>query len=98
MTFHFQRQFQGFFAPDEWWVRTKPYLTMENLVKCSKLVLLLGLAAITGLFHFMKNLLPMLNKTLLELGNLIQKFMPFLLAVLDTFNKIIGATFLMIHR
>jgi len=93
-----QRQFQGFFAPDEWWVRTKPYLTMENLVKCSKLVLLLGLAAITGLFHFMKNLLPMLNKTLLELGNLIQKFMPFLLAVLDTFNKIIGATFLMIHR
>ena len=96
--FHFQRQFQGFFAPDEWWVRTKPYLTMENLFKCSKLVLLLGLAAITGLFHFMKNLLPMLNKTLLELGNLIQKFMPFLLAVLDTFNKIIGATFLMIHR
>lgn len=93
-----QRRFQTFFAPDEWWVRTKPYLTMENAVKCTKLLLLLVLAAATGVYHFAQNLLPALNKTLLALGTVIQKATPFLLACLDTVNKVIGATFLMIHR
>jgi len=75
-----------------------PYLTAENFVRCVKLILLLGLAALTGLYHLACNFLPAVNKTLLALGTLIQKATPFLMACLDTINKIIGATFLMIHR
>ena len=85
---NFQRQFQAFFAPDEWWARSKPYLTVENFVRCTKLALLLGLAAANGLYYLAGNLLPALNKTLLALGTLIQKATPFLLACLDTVNKV----------
>lgn len=95
---NWQQQFKDLVAPDEWWTKVRPYLTFANLVKSLKLLLLLCLAAVTGLVAFIQNIIPMLNKTLLALGTVIQKSTPFMLGCLDTINKVIGATFLMINR
>jgi len=93
-----RQQFTELMAPKVWWAKVGPYLTWENLVQSVKFGLLLCLAAATGLVTFIQNLLPMLNKTLLALGTVIHKATPVMLACLDTVNKVIGATFLMINR
>ena len=85
----------------EWVLNSQLWLdlfTFENFKSGCKLVFLMSVAALTAVLTFTKNLLPLLNRCLLSLGVVIQKSTPFLLACLDSFNKIIGATFLIINR
>ena len=93
-----QEQVSELFTPSSWWTSLKSYLTWSNVVKMAKFSFLLTMAAITGLMQFIQNMVPLLNRTLLALGSVVQQSMPFLLGCLDTLNKVIGATFLMLNR
>ena len=90
-----QNKFTGVFGqPSEWWENTKPHLTLSNVIKISKLIILLIVALITGIGTFIQTLVPKVNKTIFALSHFLGQSMPFLLACLNTFNKIIGGFFL----
>ena len=92
-----QGRFVGVFGqPSEWWENAKPHLTLSNVIKVLKLIVLLLVALVTGIGTFVQALVPKINKTIFALSHFLGQSMPFLLACLDTINKVIGGFFLLI--
>lgn len=92
-----QGRFIGVFGqPSEWWENAKPHLTISNVIKVFKLMVLLLVALVTGIGAFIQALVPKVNKTIFALSHFLGQSMPFLLACLDTINKVIGGFFLLI--
>ena len=91
-----QGRFIGVFGqPTEWWENAKPHLTISNVIKVFKLIVLLLVALVTGIGTFVQVLVPKVNKTIFALSHFLGQTMPFLLACLDTINKVIGGFFLL---
>lgn len=91
-----QGRFIGVFGqPSEWWENAKPHLTISNVIKIFKLIVLLLVALVTGIGTFLQALVPKVNKTIFALSHFLGQSMPFLLACLDTINKVIGGFFLL---
>lgn len=91
-----QNKFIGFFGqPSEWWENAKPHLSLSNVIKVFKLIVLLLVALVTGIGTFVQALVPKVNKTIFALSHFIGQSMPFMLACLDTINKVIGGFFLL---
>ena len=91
-----QSKFVSVFGqPSEWWENAKPHLTLQNIIKIFKLFVLLLVALVTGIGTFIQAILPKINKTIFALSHFMGQSMPFLLACLDTINKVIGGLFLL---
>ena len=84
-----------FGQPSEWWENAKPHLSISNVIKLFKLIVLLLVALVTGIGTFVQTLVPKVNKTIFALSHFLGQSMPFLLACLDTINKVIGGLFLL---
>ena len=60
-----QCRFVGLFGqPSEWWENAKPHLTLSNVIKVLKLIVLLLVALVTGIGTFVQALVPKVNKTI----------------------------------
>lgn len=91
-----QSKFQDIFTPTEWWTEAKPHLTFANLVKCGKFLIVLLLAGISGLGNFLMYMASHTNRFVFALSGFMKASTPFLLACVDTFNRIIAGFFTLI--
>jgi hypothetical protein len=62
----------------------------------NRFVLILLMALVSGLAALLPSLLHLLNRTIHEMSLLIRSCMPFLLAIVDMFNKAIGGLYLLV--
>jgi hypothetical protein len=94
------RQIQGKFtdiiAPSEWWTEARPHLTFVNLLKLGKFFLILLLAAISGTANFLMYALTHTNRFVHELSGFMRSATPFLMACLDSVNRLFAGFFTLI--
>ena len=92
----FQWKFRDVIKPSEWWTNVKPHLTLENVFRFGKFLIVLLLAAISGTGNFLVNFASHTNKFVHALSGLIKSSTPFLLACLDVINRSIAGLFTLI--
>ena len=85
-----QWKFRDIITPSEWWTEAKPHLTIQNVYKLGKFLIVLLLAAFSGLGHFILNTLSHTNRFVHALSGLMRTTTPILLAVVDAVNRFIG--------
>ena len=91
-----QWKFRDFITPSEWWTDVKPHLTLENVFRFGKFLIVLLLAAISGTGNFLVNFASHTNKFVHALSGLMRSSTPFLLACLDVINRCIAGLFTLI--
>ena len=93
-----QWKFHDVITPSEWWTDIKPHLTLENVFKLGKFLLVLFMAAITGTGHFIIHIASHTNRFVHGLSGLIRSLTPFLLACVDAVNRCIAGVFTLIGK
>ena len=91
-----QWKFRDIITPSEWWTEARPHLTFQNVFKFGKFLIILLLAAFSGLGHFILHALSHTNRFVHALSGLIRTTMPFLLAIVDTVNRFIAGCFTLV--
>lgn len=91
-----QWKFRDLIAPSEWWTEVKPHLTLENVFRFGKFLIVLLLAAISGAGNFLVNLASHTDKFVHALSGLMRSSTPFLIACLDVLNRLIAGLFTLI--
>ena len=93
-----QWRFRDVITPSEWWTDIKPHLTLENVFKLGKFLLVLFMAAITGTGHFIIHIASHTNRFVHGLSGLIRSLTPFLLACVDAVNRCIAGGFTLLGK
>lgn len=91
-----QWKFRDVIKPTEWWTDVKPHLTLDNVLKTIKFVFVLVLAAVSGTANFILHIASHTDRIVHALSGLIRTCTPFLLACVDTFNRVIAGFFTLI--
>ena len=82
--------------PGQAWSFIRPQLSLANLVNLGKLLLVLLLAALTGLVAGVKQLAHFSLRALHELANLVERSTPLALGALNMVGKVFGGAYLLI--
>ncbi len=85
-----QSKFSEVVTPSEWWTEAKPHLTFVNFVKFFKFMLILMLATVSGTANFLIYILSHTNRFVHEMSGFTRAATPFLLACVDTVNRLIA--------
>jgi len=91
-----QWRFRDVITPCEWWTDIKPHLNLENVFKFGKFLIVLFMAAFTGVGHFIIHIASHTNRFVHGLSGLIRSMTPFLLACVDTINRCLAGIFTLI--
>ena len=88
-----QWKFRDVITPSEWWTDVKPHLTLENVFKLGKFLVVLLLAAVSGTGNFIVHLASHTNRFVHALSGLMRSSTPILLACVDAVNRVIAGFF-----
>ena len=91
-----QWKFRDVITPTEWWTEVKPHLTLANVFKLGKFLVILLLAAVSGAGNFIIHLASHTNRFVHALSGLMKTSTPFLLACVDVVNRFIAGCFTLI--
>jgi len=82
--------------PTSWWTSIRPLLTPTNFVSLLKFILVLILAAFTGLLAGLKQLAGWSLTAIHELAFLVDRSTPFALGALNMLSKVVGGFYLLV--
>ncbi len=91
-----QWKFQDLITPSQWWADAKPHLTLENVLKLGKFLIVLVLAGVSGASSFIIHLASHTNAFVHALSGLMRSSTPFLLSCVDAVNRLIAGFFTLI--
>ena len=91
-----QWKFRDIITPSDWWTDVKPHLTLDNIFRFGKFLIVLLLAAISGTGNFLIHIASHTNRFVHALSGLMRTSTPFLLACLDVVNRFIAGLFTLI--
>ena len=91
-----QWKFRDIISPSDWWTDARPHLNLENVFKFGKFLIVLLLAAVSGLGQFLIYVLSHTNRFVFNLSGLMKSATPFLLAIVDAFNRLFAGIFTLI--
>merc|ERR1712080_336383 len=91
-----QWKFRDVITPSEWWTEVKPHLTLANVFKFGKFLVILLLAAMSGAANFIIHLASHTNRFVYALSGLMKTSTPFLLACVDVVNRLFAGFFTLI--
>ena len=91
-----QWKFRDVITPTEWWTDIKPHMTLENIFKLGKFLIVLLMATVSGAGQFIIHLASHTNRFVHGLSGLIRSMTPFLLACVDAVKRCIAGLFTLI--
>ena len=91
-----QGKFRDIITPTEWWSDVKPHLSLENVFKFGKFLIVLLLAAVSGAGNLLLHLAGHTNRFVHALSGFMKSATPFLLGLLDSVNRLFAGFFTLI--